>query len=278
MLGERGRIPILTTLHGTDITLVGNKPSYRPAVKLGLDKSDRLTAVSHWLARETCRFFSLCDQEIEVIYNFIDPNVFAPRRNERHRARFAGPDEKILIHISNFRPVKRTGDVIKVFAELCRRMPARLILIGDGPDRETAGGMAVKLGVADRIHMLGKQPAVEHYLPLADLFLFPSQSESFGLAALEAMACGVPVVGTRSGGLVEVVEDGVTGHLAEVGDVEAMTEAAAAILSDPERRSAMAEAARRAAVERFSAEIIIPQYEALYRRLIEQKLALSHAR
>ncbi|MEN6625760.1 MAG: N-acetyl-alpha-D-glucosaminyl L-malate synthase BshA [Candidatus Sumerlaeia bacterium] len=270
MLGEHGNIPILTTLHGTDITLVGSKPSYYPAVKLGLDRSDRLTAVSQWLSDETCKLFRLCGG-IDVIHNFVDTTVFTPHCAGCARAHYAAEDEKILMHISNFRPVKRLADVVAIFARVNESMPSRLLLIGDGPDREKAELAAEELGISDRVLLLGKQPSVERFLPLADLFLFPSESESFGLAALEAMACGVPVVGVRAGGLPEVVTDGETGALRALGDIEAMAEAALEILADPERRRHMGRVARRRAIDRFEAGIIVPRYEALYREMVAQQ-------
>jgi len=266
MLGERGAIPTLTTLHGTDITLVGSKPSFHPAVQLGLDKSDALTTVSRWLSNKTCEIFSICDR-IQVIYNFIDPQVFKPGEGSCQRSHLAVPDEKIIMHISNFRPVKRVEEVVSVFARVARRLPARLVMIGDGPDREKAERRAEALGVADRVTMLGKQPGVEHFLPLADLFLFPSAGESFGLAALEALACETPVVGCCAGGLPEVVEDGVCGRLCETDDVDALAEATLEILGDDEQRLAMGQAGRRRAIDHFAADRIIPQYEALYHQL-----------
>lgn len=268
MLRAEERVPTITTLHGTDITLVGSKPSFFPAVQLGLDKSDRLTAVSHWLAQRTCKLFQAC--HVDVIPNFVDPTVFTPHVKRCRRTHYAAPDEKIVMHISNFRPVKRVEDVVRVFAGICERMPARLLLIGDGPDREKAGVLAETLGVADRVVMLGKQPGVDCFLPLADLFLFPSDGESFGLAALEAMACGVPVVGAAAGGLPEVVIDGENGFLREVGDVEGMIEASVSLLQDEERRLAFGAAARAMAVEQYAAEKIIPQYEELYLRMLKK--------
>ena len=267
MLGPAERVPTVTTLHGTDITLVGSKPSFAPAVKLGLERSDAITCVSQWLAARTCELFDICNR-VEVINNFVDPDVFRPRASRCRRERFATADERILMHISNFRPVKRVLDVIETFHRIAQRTPARLIMIGDGPEREAAQMRAVQLGIADRILMLGKQAEVESFLPIADLFLFPSENESFGLAALEAMACGTPVLGARSGGLVEVVEDGVSGRLCPLGDVDAMAEAGLDLLSDENLRSGMGRAARRQAHEKFAADRIIPRYENLYGRLL----------
>lgn len=267
MLGNEHAIPVLTTLHGTDITLAGSKPSFLPAVRLGLDKSDRLTAVSRWLAERTCKTFGLNDP-IEVIPNFVDPEVFKPQVSGCHRSHYASPDEKIIMHISNFRPVKRVTDVVGTFARICEHIPARLIMIGDGPDREAAQLKANELGVADRVTMLGMQSGVEHFLSVADLFLFPSDSESFGLAALEAMACGVPVVGSAAGGLTEVVAEGETGHLCPVGDLNAFAKASLSILEDPEKLQTMREANRRRVLQEFSSDRIIPVYESLYHRVL----------
>lgn len=275
MLAESRRIPTLTTLHGTDITLLGPKPSFYPAVKLGLDKSDGLTCVSHWLRRETCERFAVRGR-MHVIYNFIDPDVFKPETSECHRAHFADPAEKLIMHISNFRPVKRVHDVIRVFARVAEQIPAKLLLIGDGPDQESAYVLSRELGVAERVIILGKQPNVECFLPLADCFLFPSDSESFGLAALEALACGVPVVGSRAGGLEEVIVDGQCGFLRPVGDVEAMARACMEILGNGELNGNMREAARRRAVEHFAADRIVPQYESIYHQLLQHMLNRTH--
>jgi N-acetyl-alpha-D-glucosaminyl L-malate synthase BshA len=266
MLGAGRRVPTITTLHGTDITLVGSKPSFMPAVQLGLDKSDALTAVSHWLADRTCELFHLCDK-VQVIYNFVDPKVFRRDRPTGHRASLANPDEKLIVHVSNFRPVKRVADVVTAFARVAAAMPARLILVGDGPDREQAIALAERLGVLERVVAVGKQASVENFMALADLFLFPSDGESFGLAALEAMACEAPVVGYRAGGLPEVVEDGRTGYLCEVGDVEALGRMCVEILSHPDLGRRLGRAGRERAIELFAADRVVPMYEELYRRL-----------
>lgn len=263
------RIPTLTTLHGTDITLVGSKPSFYPAVRLGLEKSDYLTSVSYWLSDRTCQLFNVCEK-LRVIYNFVDPNIYRPDNHYHQRENFAAENEKIVMHISNFRPVKRVMDVIQVFAKICERMPARLILVGDGPDREDALQLAERLGIDQRIMMLGNQPNVANLLPLADLFLFPSDGESFGLAALEAMACEVPVVGAHAGGLPEVVIDTKCGRLFPVGDVEAMAQASIEILKDDEMRRAYGEFGRKRAVELFASDKILPQYEALYEEMLNR--------
>lgn len=268
MLEQQRPLPLVTTLHGTDITLVGNAPAYKPIVRHSIDRSDAVTAVSHWLRDETVREFSPA-LEIEVIHNFVCPRRFRPRPPDpQARRRLAEDGEKILMHISNFRPVKRLGDVVEVFVRVARQMPARLILIGDGPDREVARTVAQCNGVADRVLFLGKQLEIETLLPLADLFLFPSDHESFGLAPVEAMACEVPVIASRSGGITEVIEHGATGFLIPVGEVDAMAATALEILRDPPRARAMGQAARRTVIEHFSPEVIVPRYIALYERTL----------
>lgn len=280
MLQPAERVPVLTTLHGTDITLVGRKPSFKPAVQLGLQHSTALTCVSFWLREVTCKEFNLCEQSTiwpEVIYNFIDPEVFNPENAKPcRRSHFATPDEKILMHISNFRPVKRVGDVVEIFARVAEQMPAKLLMLGDGPDQELAQRRAQELGVGERVKFLGNQSGVEHFLPIADLFLFPSAGESFGLAALEALACGVPVVGAQAGGLPEVVIDGECGYLRPTGDVAAMGEAALAILGNDALHARMAKTGRARVLANFDAEQIIPQYEQLYYRLLEKEVKYAN--
>ena len=273
MLEPEERIPVLTTLHGTDITLVGNTPAFQPAVKLGLDKSDGLTCVSQWLADRTCQYFDICDR-LNVIYNFIDPEVYRPGKNDGRRADFAETDEAILLHVSNFRPVKRVADVVRTFAAICARMPARLLLVGDGPDREAALDLARDLGVGPRVHFLGEQQDVTSIFPLADLFLFPSEGESFGLAAAEAMAYEVPVIGTRAGGLPEVVIDGENGILCEVGDHQAMADGATRLLRDRSLRRTMGVAGRKRIMEHFSPDRIVPMYERCYYSLLKRAAAV----
>jgi N-acetyl-alpha-D-glucosaminyl L-malate synthase BshA len=268
MLAEPKALKIVTTLHGTDITLVGQDPSYRSIVRFSIERSDALTAVSEYLKRETCAKFGGVGCEVRVIPNFIDTDVFSPRRGNNLRKALANPDERILMHMSNFRPVKRVVDVVRVAARVMERLPARLILVGDGPDRPLAEEQARHLGIGDRVLFLGKQESVAELLASADLFLLLSESESFGLGALEAMAVGVPVLGTRCGGLEEVVDDGVTGRLLPVGAVDAMADAAVEMLGDADRWQAMGRAARTVAEERFSAERIVPMYESLYEEVL----------
>lgn len=277
MLEPNERIPVVTTLHGTDITLIGNSPSFKPAVKLGLDKSDALTCVSHWLADQTCQHFDICDR-LNVIHNFIDSEVYRPGPSEDHpRSAYAEPGEALLLHVSNFRPVKRVRDVVRVFARVAEQKPARLLLVGDGPELEPALGLAAELGVAERITHLGNQSTVRPFFGISDLLLFPSESESFGLAAAEAMSCEVPVICADAGGLSEVVAEGETGFLSPVGDDQAMAEAALRLLRDPSRRRAMGKAGRRRIQEHFSPELIVPRYEMCYESVLRRAAAASSA-
>ncbi len=269
MLQAEGRdVRIVTTLHGTDITLVGQDPSFWSITKFSVERSHGLTAVSEYLREETEEAFCPETCGIRVIPNFIDPETYRPDREGCHRSSLAGEGEKILMHISNFRPVKRVRDVVRIFAGVRERIPARLVMIGDGPDREDARRAARELGVSAHVEFLGKLESVAELLACADLFLLPSEEESFGLVALEAHACGVPVVGTAGSGLAEVVEDGETGRLHPVGDVEAMTESAARLLGEPDLWDAYARRARERAMERFSAERVVPMYEEYYREVL----------
>ena len=268
---RRRNLPFITTLHGTDITLVGLDPSYLPITRFGIQQSHGVTAISAHLAEKTREAFGI-EGEIEVIRNFVNCDLYVrrPERVAERRPRFASAEEKLLVHLSNFRPVKRVLDVIEVFARVANAMPAKLMLIGDGPDRSAAEHLAVRYGVQDRIHFLGKQDDVHELIPLADLLLMPSQMESFGLAALEGMSCSVPVIATRVGGVPELVDDNINGLLFEVGDVDAMAAAAIELLQDSDRLAAMSMAARRTAEERFSTTSIIPLYEDYYRRVLER--------
>ena len=268
MLGAGHPLKIVTTLHGTDITLVGQERSFGEITRFSIAKSDGLTAVSEYLKRETVRHFDVPAERIEVIPNFVDPAVYDRARNPCYRHALAAEDERLVMHISNFRPVKRVRDVVRIFHRIGRSVPARLVFIGDGPDRPEASHEAEALGIADRVVFLGKQDSVAEILTCADLFLLPSASESFGLSALEAMASGVPVVASRSGGLPELVEDGVSGYLAAVGDVEAMAAAGVELLQDPERWRSASRAARETAVERFGVSRVVPAYEAYYDRIL----------
>lgn len=276
MLAQRNRhLPFVTTLHGTDITLVGIDHSYLPITRFGIDQSDGVTAISNYLREQTIKEFKTT-RPIEVIPNFVNCDVYMPLTPEARateRSQYAEPGEKILVHLSNFRPVKRVTDVVEIFAQVTEQIPARLLLIGDGPDRSSAEWLARRKGIQDRIHFLGKQANVSDILPLADLMLMPSELESFGLAALEAMACQVPVIATRVGGVPELIEDGVTGQLFPVGAVDAMAAAAIDLLSNDIRHEAMAAAGRKTAQQRFCSSKIIPLYEAYYERILEQASA-----
>ena len=274
MLAERNRrLPFVTTLHGTDITLVGLDRSYLPITRYAIQQSDGVTSISEYLKAKTLEDFAVT-RPIQVIPNFVNCDVYQPIRDEAARAearlRFAPEGEAVLMHLSNFRPVKRVVDVVRVFAQVARAMPAQLLLIGDGPDRSAAEWLAHDLGIHSRVHFLGKQERVNELLPLADLMLMPSELESFGLAALEAMACKVPTIATSVGGVPELIEDGINGLLFKVGDVTAMAEAAIALLRDETRLCQMRDAARRTAQKRFCASLVIPQYVRFYESFIKQ--------
>ncbi len=272
MLATRGRhLPFITTLHGTDITLVGLDRSYLPITRFGIDESDGVTAISSHLRERTRENLGIT-REIEVIRNFVNCDFYVrdPELVAQQRPRFAKPDEKLLVHLSNFRPVKRILDVVETFARVARALPARLLLIGDGPDRSAAEFLALRLGIGDRVDFVGKQENVNELLALSDLMLMPSEMESFGLAALEAMACRVPAVATRVGGVPELIEDGVNGLLYNVGDVDGMAAGAISILSDPALLERMSDAARRTAQDHFCASRIIPLYERYYERILAQ--------
>ncbi len=276
MLASRGlHLPFITTLHGTDITLVGLDRSYLPITKFGIEQSDGVTAISTYLRNRTREAFQI-DSEIEVIRNFVNCDVYVrnPELVAAMRPRFAEPatankpQERLLVHLSNFRPVKRIQDVVKVFARVAKAMPARLMLIGDGPDRSVAEYLARENNVQDRIHFVGKQDNVNELLPLADLMLMPSEMESFGLAALEAMACSVPTIATRVGGVPELIQDDHNGLLFEVGDTESMSTAAISLLSSQPRLEAMARAGRKTAQDHFCSSRVIPLYEDYYDRVV----------
>jgi L-malate glycosyltransferase len=256
---------VVTTLHGTDITLVGRDPSYHAITRFSIRKSDGLTAVSRFLKGETVDRFDVPPDRIEVIPNFVDLQRYRRDIEPCRRPSFAEPHEKLIMHISNFRSVKRVTDVVRIFARIARERPARLVFIGDGPERGSTQQLASEEGVDDRVLYLGKQESVAEILACADLFLLPSDNEAFGLVALEAMACGVPVVASRVGGIPELVtEPG--GLLRPVGDVDAMAEAGLQLLDDA--RWAEASAAARQQATHFSADTIVPMYEAHYERVL----------
>jgi len=272
MLREAGEdVHVITTLHGTDITIVGQDPSFYPITKFSIEKSDRITAVSQYLKEETCRAFGCDGPDIDVIHNFIDPDVYNREKYPSLLKKQFGQSKPILMHLSNFRTVKRVRDVVRIFAEVNREIPSVLVMIGDGPDRPAAEEEARMLGVADSVSFLGKLDRIAPLLAAADLFLLPSQSESFGLSALEALASGVPVVGTNAGGLPEVVRNGETGVLCRVGDIPGMAAASLEILQDPKRWSEMSKLAAADARERFSRDAIVSKYESLYRTSLPAK-------
>ena len=274
MLQTRGRrLPFVTTLHGTDITLIGLDRSYLPITRYAIQQSDGVTSISNYLKEKTLSAFDI-KRPIEVITNFVNCDIYAPCSDEEARAaarlRFGEPGDAILIHLSNFRPVKRVVDVVKVFARVAKEVPAQLLMIGDGPDRSAAEWLAHDLGIHSRVHFLGKQERVSTLLPLADLMLMPSELESFGLAALEAMACKVPAIATRVGGVPELIDDGATGLLYPVGDVKAMAAGAVGLLNDRVRFEAMREAARKTAQTRFCSTLVLPRYVAFYESMLNK--------
>lgn len=262
---KNGRnIPVITTLHGTDITLVGKDKTYEPVVTFSINESDAITAVSNNLREETYRFFDI-RKEIEVIYNFVDVKRFDKKPLDAFRQVIAPDNEKILIHASNFRKVKRIDDVIKIFANVQAALPAKLLMVGDGPERHAAEELCRQLGVDEQVRFLGKQEQMEDILAVSDVFLLPSEYESFGLAALEAMAARVVVISSNAGGLAEINISGETGFMAEVGDTEAMSNFAIQLLSNEADLSVMKEKAFQQACT-FDISKIIPQYEKLYSR------------
>lgn len=259
-------LPFITTLHGTDITLVGTDHSYLPITRFAIEASDGVTAISEYLRQTTAREFEV-RRPIAVIPNFVNCDRYHRRPIPELRARYAAPQEPLLVHLSNFRPVKRVLDVIEIFARVAAQRPARLLMIGDGPDRGQAERRARCLGVAGRVSFVGKQDAIHEFLSISDLMLLPSEMESFGLAALEAMAHEVAVVATRVGGVPEVVAEGVSGCLFPVGAIEGMAAAALDLLDAPDRLRAMGQEGRARAEQHFCSSSIIPRYEALYRQV-----------
>lgn len=271
MLKEQGiRIPMVTTLHGTDITLVGNHPFYKPAVSFSINHSDVVTSVSQDLKDETYRLFDI-KRDITVIPNFIEIDKNKTDINSQcRRSMMATETEKIITHISNFRKVKRIPDVVKIFNEIQKVMPAKLMMVGDGPEKEPAEKLCRELGIADKVIFFGNSSEINQILCYSDLFLLPSETESFGLAALEAMANGVPVISTNSGGLPEVNEEGVSGYLGNVGDVQHMAQKAISILSDDKVLFEFKSNAIKVA-EKFDIQNILPLYENLYRKALKQQ-------
>jgi len=270
MLQDEGiDIPMVTTLHGTDITLVGNHPFYKPAVSFSINHSDYVTSVSQSLKDDTYRLFDI-DKEIVVIPNFIENNKELLKKDEPcHRNLMANEDEKIITHISNFRKVKRIDDVVKIFYEIQKEVPSKLMMVGEGPEKEAAENLCAKLKIHDKVIFFGNSNEIDKILCFSDLFLLPSETESFGLAALEAMSCGVPVISSNSGGLPEVNQNGVTGFLSNVGDIENMGNNAISILKDEATLTQFKVNAREVA-KTFDIQNILPLYEELYFKAVKK--------
>jgi len=270
--GPRGRrLPFVTTLHGTDITLVGIDRSYLPITRYSIEQSDGVTAISNYLRDRTVRVFDV-KKSIEVIYNSVNCNIYERKAATVPglREEYAPHGERILVHLSNFRPVKRLNDVIEIFDRVHKKFPSKLLLIGDGPDRSVAEWMAVQKGIHDDVLFLGKQDQIQEKLAIADIMLMPSELESFGLAALEAMACEVVPISTKAGGVPEVIEHGKSGYLADVGDVETMARYAIDLLGNETLLGEMRKRARAAAQDKFCATKIVKQYEDFYQRVLDR--------
>jgi len=269
--GMQRKLPFVTTLHGTDITLVGLEHSYLPVTRFSIEKSDGVTAISQYLKDRTIKEFDV-KNHIEVIHNFVNCDIYKRSPDSaKLRAQYADPGEKVLVHLSNFRPVKRVLDVIEIFDRVQKSVPSRLLMVGDGPDRSNAEYLTSKQRIQDRVHFLGKHEKVEELLGASDLMLMPSELESFGLAALEAMACEVPSISTRAGGVPELIEHGKNGMLAAVGDVETMAKYAIELLGDDTRLKTMGENARFEAQSRFCSTGIIPRYVEYYEKVINNQ-------
>ena len=260
------RLPVITTLHGTDITLVGADRSYLPITKYALEQSDGVTAISNYLKQATIEHFQF--DRIEVIPNFVCPDEYKPKIDCELRSALSPDGAPVMVHVSNFRPVKRPVDCIEILARVLKKTKARLVMVGDGSERTSAAHRARCLGVADNCIFVGKQPRIVDYLCASDILLLPSEQESFGLAALEAMAVQVPVIATRVGGLPEVVDDGETGFLSAVGDVDKMAGDAVRLINDKQLRRQMGRRARAAATSRYSTDLIIPKYIEFYERVL----------
>ena len=267
LYGKRD-LKIITTLHGTDITLVGLEPSFLPLVKFSIDQSDGVTAVSRFLKEKTITNY-LCDKEIKVIPNFVDTDLYKPKLNGEFKKHIAEENEKVLVHTSNFRVVKRVADTIKIFEKIHDKIPSKLILVGDGPDRSECERLCRQKGLEDKVKFLGKQDALVEILTSSDIFLIPSQSESFGLAALEAMACGLPVVSSSVGGLPELIRHNETGFIAEIGDIDRMAKYTLELLSNERKYKIFSDNARSRAVDVFDKSRVVPMYENYYKTILD---------
>jgi N-acetyl-alpha-D-glucosaminyl L-malate synthase BshA len=274
MVGDH--LKVVTTLHGTDITVLAQDESLSDIIRLGINQSDAVTAVSQDLIEETHR--SLANtKDIDLVYNFVDKRVYYPRECKTLRGDYADPNEKLLIHMSNFRPVKRIQDVIGIFARVQEQLPARLLLVGEGPELPKACSWVKELGLQDRVTFLGKQDEVSQVISMADLMLLPSEKESFGLVALEAMACGVPTIASNAGGIPELITHGSTGYLSEVGNVDDMAAHAAKLLLNPEKYMQFSKACIQRAQTEFSSELIMGQYEEIYYRVLGESIEAGTA-
>jgi N-acetyl-alpha-D-glucosaminyl L-malate synthase BshA len=269
MIAPKRRLPFITTLHGTDITLVGVDPSYFPITKFSIEKSDGITSISHDLKRQTVEVFGISN-EIRVIHNFINCDLYRPTEDRIAAAAYAPLGEKLLIHVSNFRPVKRVLDCIRILAEVRKHTPAHLLMVGDGPDRGPAEHLTRELKLTPHVTFMGKQNHVERLIPLAHVLLMPSEMESFGLVALEAMACGVATVGTSVGGVPELIVNGENGFMEAVGDIPAQAARVTALLTDDALHRRITIAGRGRAMDQFSTEKIIPQYENYYEDVLNR--------
>lgn len=263
-------LPFITTLHGTDITLVGKDPSYEPVVSFSINKSDGVTAVSNNLREDTLKLFDI-EKDIRVIPNFIDLDRFKRQKKEHFKTAICPNDEKLIVHTSNFRKVKRVEDALRIFKHISDKIPAKLLLVGDGPHRVNVEALSRELGVAENVRFLGKLDAVEEVLSVADLFLMPSEKESFGLAALEAMACEVPIISSNAGGIPELNKHGVTGFISEIGDIESMSRNALHVLHDDNLETFKAAALARA--KELDIKKIVPQYVDYYREVLDNQMA-----
>lgn len=277
MLAGAHRLPFITTLHGTDITLVGTDRSYFPITKFSIEQSDGITSISEYLRRQTVEVFGVRN-EIRVISNFVNCTLYRPDRQKSGARLFAPKGEKLLIHVSNFRPVKRVHDCIRILAEVVKSVPAHLLMVGDGPERGPAEHLARDLKVEHHVTFLGKQDHVERLLPLAHVLLMPSELESFGLAALEGMACGVVPVATRVGGVPELISDGTDGYLEAVGEISAQARHVVDLLRKESLHRKMAVAARRTATDRFCTDKVIPCYERYYEDILGGRITAAPAR
>ncbi len=269
MLKDKVDLKVVTTLHGTDITLVGLEPSFLPLVKFSIEESDGVTAVSRFLKEKTITNYEI-EKNIEVIPNFVDTDVFKPSDCCGFRKHIAPNNEKVLVHTSNFRQVKRVPDTLKIFAKVIEEVPAKLVLVGDGPDRSECERLCRQLNLCDNVRFLGKQDGLVEILNASDIFLIPSQSESFGLAALEAMACGLPVISSSVGGLPELVRHNETGYIAEIGDIDRMAKYTVDLLTNDRKYKLFSNNARERTVSLFDKKIVIPQYEEYYKKFLNK--------